>query len=83
MDDTIIKVSILEGELAELSTLGFALPLCIQLQLSCLRIDEVMWTARCTSGGFSVNLFWPAPAPEKNDVQLKKRRKTRSKAKVK
>ena len=60
-----------------LSTLGFPLPLCIQLQLSCLRIDEAMWTARSTPGGFSVNLFWPAPAPEKNDVQLKKRRKRR------
>ena len=64
MDDKTIKVSVLEGDLAMLSTLGFPLPLCIQLQLSCLRIDEAMWTARSTPGGFSVNLFWPAPAPE-------------------
>ena len=77
MDDKTIKVSVLEGDLAMLSTLGFPLPLCIQLQLSCLRIDEAMWTARSTPGGFSVNLFWPAPAPEKNDVQHKKRRKRR------
>ena len=55
----------------------FPLPLCIQLQLSCLRIDEAMWTARSSPGGFSVNLFWPAPVPEKNDVQHKKRRKRR------
>ena len=77
MDDKTIKVSVLEGDLAMLSTLGFPLPLCIQLQLSCLRIDEAMWTARSSPGGFSVNLFWPAPAPEKNDVQHKKRRKRR------
>ena len=68
------KWSILEGDLAILSTSGFPLPLCLQLQLSCLRIDEAMWTARSTPGGFSVNLFWPAPAPEKNDVQPKKRK---------
>ena len=52
MDDKTIKVSVLEGDLAMLSTLGFPLPLCIQLQLSCLRIDEAMWTARSSPGGF-------------------------------
>ena len=36
-----------------------------------------MWTAKSSSGGFSVNLFWPAPAPEKEIVQSKKRRKRR------
>lgn len=75
MVDKTIKVSVLEGDLAQLSALGFPLPLCIQLQLSCLKIDEAMWTAKSTPGGFSVNLFWPAPAPEKNGAQLKKRRK--------
>ena len=74
--DKTIKVSVLEGDLAQLSALGFPLPLCIQLQLSCLKIDEAMWTAKSTPGGFSVNLFWPAPAPEKDArVQPKKTRK--------
>ena len=61
MVDKIIKVSVLEGDLAQLSA---PLPLFIQLQLSCLKIDEAMWTARSTPGGFSVNLFWCAPASE-------------------
>ena len=39
-----------------------------------------MCTARSTPGGFSVNLFWPAP--EKNDVQLNKRRKRRKRTKA-
>ena len=38
-----------------------------------------MWTAKSTPGGFSVNLFWPAPAHEKSDVQPKKRRKRKRK----
>ena len=61
-----------------LSALGFPLPLCIQLQLSCLKIDEAMWTAKSTPGGFSVNLFWPAP--ERSDVRPKKRKRRRAKA---
>ena len=82
MVDKTIKVSVLEGDLALLSTLGFPLPLCIQLQLSCLKIDEAMWTAKSTPGGFSVNLFWPTPAPEKKDVQPKRRRKRKRRAKA-
>ena len=70
-------MSVLEGDFAQLSTLGLPLPLCIQLQISCLKLDEAMWTAKSSSGGFSVNLFWPAPAPEKEIVQSKKRRKRR------
>ena len=49
--DKAIKVSVLEGDLAMLSALGFPLSLCIQLQLSCLKIDEAMWTAKSTPGG--------------------------------
>ena len=76
MDDKAINVSILEGDLAILSTLGFPLPLCLQLQLSCLRIDEAMWTARSTPGGFSSGL----PLPLK--IQPKKRKKGRRRAKA-
>ena len=43
-----------------------------------------MWTAKYTSGGFSVNFFWPtSAAPEKVNVQSKKRRKHKRKSKAK
>ena len=45
-------------------------------------MDEALWTAKFTTGGFSVNLFWPAPAPERNDVQPKKIRKRKRRAKA-
>ena len=42
-----------------------------------------MWTAKCSSGGFSFNFFWPTYAPEKVNVQSKKRkRKRKPKAKT-
>ena len=42
-----------------------------------------MWTAKYTSGGFSVNFFWPTSAPEKVNVQSKKKRKHKRKSKAK
>ena len=65
MADKPIRVSVLEGDLAVLSSVGLPLSLCVQLQVSCLKLNEAQWTARSTPGGFSVSLFWPAPAPEK------------------
>lgn len=64
MVDRAIKVSVLEGEFASLSSVGFPLSLCIQLQSSQLKLVEAMWTAKYTRDGFSVNLFWPTSAPE-------------------
>ena len=83
MVDRAIKVSVLEGDFASLSTVGFPLSLCIQLQLSQLKLKEAMWTAKYTSGGFSVNFFWPTSAPEKVNVQSKKKRKRKRKPKAK
>ena len=82
MVDRAIKVSVLEGDFASLSAIGFPLPLCIQLQLGQLKLEEAMWTAKFTSGGFSVNFFWPTPAPEKivKTKSKKKRRKKKPKA---
>ena len=54
----------------------FPLPLSLQLQQSCLRLNEAMWTAKSSSGGFSVSLFWPA-SDLKSQVQPKKKRKRR------
>ena len=42
-----------------------------------------MWTAKSIPGGFSVNLFWPAPAPERSDIQPKKRRKRKRRRRAK
>ena len=83
MVDRAIKVSVLEGDFASLSTVGFPLSLCIQLQLSQLKLKEAMWTAKYTNGGFSVNFFWPTSAPEKVNVQSKKKRKRKRKSKAK
>ena len=68
MVDRAIEVSVLGGVFASPSTVGFPLSLCIQLQLSQLKLKEAMWTAKFTSGGFSVNFFWPTSAPEKVNV---------------
>ena len=76
MADKAIKVAVLEGDFASLCALGFPLPLSLQLQQSCVRLNEAMWTARSTNGGFSVNFFWPA-SDLKSQVQPKKKRKRR------
>ena len=76
MADKAIKVAVLEGDFASLCALGFPLPLSLQLQQSCLRLNEAMWTARSTNGGFSVSFFWPA-SDLKSQVQPKKKRKRR------
>ena len=76
MADKAIKVAVLEGNFASLCALGFPLSLSLQLQQSCLRLDEAMWTAKSTTGGFSVSFFWPAP-DLKSEVQLKRKRKRR------
>ena len=76
MPDKAIKVAVLEGDFASLCTLGFPLPLSLQLQQICLRLNEAMWTAMFSSGGFSVSFFWPA-SDLKSQVQPKKRRKRR------
>ena len=56
MADNTIKVTVLEGVSASLSALGLPLPVCLQLQLSGLKLSEAMWTAKSSSAGFSVSL---------------------------
>ena len=55
MPDKAIKVAVLEGDFGSLCALGFPLPLSLQLQQSCLRLNEALWTAKSSSGGFSVS----------------------------
>ena len=53
MADRPIKVAVLEGDFASLSELGFPLVLSLQLQQSCLRLSDAMWTAKSTNGGWA------------------------------
>ena len=80
--DKPIRVSVLEGDFAVMSSIGLPLSLCVQLQVSCLKLNEALWTARSTPDGFSVSLFWPAPAPEKVDGSRRKKRRKRRRAKA-
>ena len=82
MADKSIRVAVLEGDFAVLSSVGLPLSLCVQLQVSCLKLSEALWTARKTPGGFSVNLFWPAPAPERNGGSKRRKRRKRRGAKA-
>ena len=75
-------MSVLEGDFAVMSSIGLPLSLCVQLQVSCLKLDEALWTARSTPDGFSVSLFWPAIAPEKCDGSKRKKRRKRRRAKA-
>ena len=69
-----IKVVVLEGHFASLPALGFPLALSLQLQQSCLRLTDAMWTPKSTNDGFSVCLFWPAP-DLKSGVEEKEKEK--------
>ena len=59
---------------------GVSLPLSLQLQQRCLRLNEAMWTAKSTGGGFSVSFFWPA-SDLKSQVQPKKPEEKEKKSK--
>ena len=82
MADRAIRVAVLVGDFASLCTLGFPLSLGVQLQQSCLKLSEAQWSARSSSGGFSVSFF--RTVPENMKVQpRKKKRKRRHRGKAK
>ena len=85
MADNTIKVTVLEGVSASLSALGLPLPVCLQLQLSGLKLSEAMWTAKSSSAGFSVSLFWPSLEQQVGGVvtAIPKRKKRRRRHKTK
>jgi len=76
-----ILVSVLESSYTELK-FGVPLPVCICMQDKGLQLECAQWTARQSSGGFSVTFFWPAPnqeiKPTAKSSAKKKRRKRRS-----
>ena len=77
MANKAVRVAVIEGDFASLVGLGFPLSLSLQLQESNLRLDQALWTAKSTKGGFSVSLFWPAPDCKtcKSEVQQKRRKR--------
>ena len=78
-------MTVLEGVSASLSALGLPLPVCLQLQLSGLKLSEAMWTAKSSSAGFSVSLFWPSLEQQVGGVVTaipKRKKRRRHKAKT-
>ena len=75
-------MSVLESSYTELKKFGVPLPVCICMQDKGLQLECAQWTARQSSGGFSVTFFWPAPnqeiKPTAKPSAKKKRRKRRS-----
>ena len=57
------------------------LSLSLQLQEGCLKLNQVLWTAKSTKAGFSVSLFWPAP-DGKSEALPKRRRKRKRRSKA-
>ena len=62
MVDRAIKVAALEGDFAAIWDLEFPISLSLQLHSCDLKQSEAMWTAKSSSSGFSVSLYWPSCA---------------------
>ena len=71
MVDSAIKVVVLEGDFAAICDLG--LPFSLSLQPD-LKLSEAKWTAKSSSSGFSVSLFWPSGVVTERMKPKKKRR---------
>ena len=81
MVDRAIKVAVLEGDFAAICDLGFPFSLSLQLQSCDLKLSEAIWTAKSSSSGFSVSLYWPSAAmAEKVKPKRNRRRRKRPKA---
>ena len=81
MVDRAIKVALLEGDFAAICDLGLPFSLSLQLQSFGLKLSEAMWTAKSSSSGFSVSLFWPSGiVSERMKTKKKRRRRKQPKA---
>ena len=76
-------VPALKSAFHALNECGLPLSVCIHLQMCGLHLKNALWTARQTTTGFSVNLFWPSWLPTNNNKRNnnKRRRKPRKKKK--
>ena len=78
-----IRVSVIEGYYVSLQEAGLPLSVFIQLQECKLSLRHARWTARQTSSGFSMSLFWPEQLGEqKGVIQSAKKRRKRCKRKM-
>ena len=73
-----IRVYVLEGQYAQLSTLGFPVSLVMELQQGGLRLDNAKWSSRRSDAGFSVSFFWPAALSPRRRRRRQRRRKPRA-----
>ena len=81
MVDRAIKVALLEGDFAAICDLGLPFSLSLQLQSFGLKLSEAMWTAKSSSFGFSVSIFWPSDVmSERMKTKKKRRHRKRPKA---
>ena len=74
--NTKVRVAVIDGHYVSLEEHGVPLPVCIQLHQHRLDLHDAQWTARHSTGGFSVSFFWPTlnnSKPVKSTI--KKRRK--------
>ena len=76
-DKTRIKVAVIEGDYADLCSLGLPLALSLQLQLQDLKLSGALWSARASTSGFSVSLYWPTTGgtTDSRKAKVKPRRK--------
>ena len=63
-----VRVTVLEGDFAHLCYMGLPLAVATQLQQMDLKLYEALWTAKCSSSGFSVSLYWPTGEGKKNHL---------------
>jgi hypothetical protein len=77
-----IKVAVLEGDFAAICDLGLPFSLSLQLQSFDLKLSEALWTAKSSSSGFFVSLYWPSGAMTRKVKTKKRRCRNRPKASV-
>ena len=71
-------MAVLEGDYAELCSLGLPLSLSLQLQCMNLKLSGALWSAKSSASGFSVSLYWPTTDTTHGaPVKVKKARKNR------
>ena len=81
-DKTRIKVAVVEGDYADLRSLGLPLALSLQLQLQDLKLSGALWSAKASASGFSVSLYWPTTT-DSHKAKTKKPRRKQKRGKAK
>ena len=56
-------MAVVEGDYADLRSLGLPLALSLQLQLQDLKLSGALWSAKAFASGFSVSLYTGLPLP--------------------